>query len=63
MSKIDWTKIHKQYAGLWITLKEDEKTVISSGKVLKQVLGVAEEKGYHNPLLLRVPDEVVTFVG
>ncbi len=35
MVATDWTKIYKNYQGLWVALKDDEETVIASGKSLE----------------------------
>ncbi len=60
---IDWTKIYKKYKGLWVALKDDKKTVVASGKTVKQVMGRAQEKGYTQPILFRVPTKVIPYVG
>ena len=60
---IDWTKIYKKYKGLWVALKDDEKTVISSGKLLKDAIAEAHKKGYKNPIVMLVPQKLATYVG
>lgn len=60
---IDWVKIYKEYKGSWIALKEDEKTVIASGKTAKEAWEKAKNKGYKRPILTRMPDELVAYVG
>ncbi len=60
---IDWTKIYKKYKGLWVALKDDKKTVIASGKTVKQVMARAQEKGHVQPILFRVPTKVIPYVG
>ena len=45
MTAIDWTNIFQKYKGQWIALKDDEKTVISSGKTLRETEKKAKEKG------------------
>lgn len=60
---IDWSKIYKQYHGLWVALKSDEHTVVASGKTAKEAWDLAHEKGYEKPILTRMPDELVTYVG
>ena len=59
----DWSKIYKKYKGLWVALKDDEKTVIGSGKTAKEAFAKAEKKGYTKPILTRMPEELVTYVG
>jgi len=59
----DWTKIQKEYKGLWVALAADEKTVMGSGKTLKSALEEAGRKGCEKPILTRMPMEIGTFVG
>ena len=51
MLAIDWTHIYKNYKGLWVALKDDEVTVISAGKSLKETSKKAEKKGFKEPIL------------
>ncbi|MEK7586332.1 MAG: DUF5678 domain-containing protein [Patescibacteria group bacterium] len=60
---INWSKIYKKYKGLWVALKDDEQTVVGSGKSLKEAITVAEKKGYPNPIVMRVPDKLIAFAG
>lgn len=60
---IDWTKIYKKYKGLWVALKDDEETVVGSGKTLREAVDMAKKKGYPNPILTRMPDSLATYVG
>lgn len=60
---IDWTKIYKRYKGLWVALKADEITVVGSGKTAKEAWAQAQERGYKKPILTRMPEELVTYVG
>lgn len=59
----DWTKIYKKYKGLWVALLDDEVTVIGSGKTVKETLKEAQKKGYKEPILFRVPTEILPYVG
>ena len=63
MSAIDWTHIYKEYAGLWVALKDDEVTVVGSGKTAKDALDQARQNNYPDASLMRVPKHVVPFVG
>lgn len=63
MKTIDWTKIYQKYQGFWVGLKEDQKTIVSYGKTVKEVMQKAEEKGYKEPILFKVPSKIVPFVG
>lgn len=60
---IDWTKIYKKYKGLWVALEDDEVTVIASGKTAKEALEKAKEKNKKEPILFRVPTEILPYVG
>lgn len=60
---IDWSKIYRQYKGLWVALKDDEETVLASGKTARDAWAKAQKKGYKKPILTRMPDKLVTYVG
>ena len=60
---IDWTKLYSKYKGFWVTLKDDEVTVISKGRTPQEALKLAEKKGYPNPYLTRVPEKIVSYIG
>jgi len=60
---IDWTKIYKKYKGLWVALLDDQLTVVGSGKTLKEALKGATQKGHSNPIFMRVPAEIIPYVG
>lgn len=59
----DWTKIYQKYKGLWVALKDDEVTVVASGKTLKEALGRAKRTGFPSPIFFRVPTEILPYVG
>ena len=60
---IDWTNIYKKYKGLWVALKNDEKTVVASGKTVKDVMIKSHKKGYEKPILFRVPAKIIPYIG
>lgn len=60
---IDWTNIYKKYRGQWVALKDDEKTVVASGKTAKQAWEKAQDKGYKKPIMFCVPTEIIPYVG
>lgn len=60
---IDWTDLYDQYRGQWVALKSDEKTVVSSGKTAKQAFDKAIAKGEAEPILTKLPDRLVPYVG
>ncbi len=59
----NWTKLFKNYGGLWVALQADETTVISSGERLADVIRVAEGKGYEKPILTKVPKKDMVYIG
>lgn len=60
---IDWTHIYKKYKGLWVALKDDEVTVISSGRNAKTAWEKAQKRGFREPILMNVPKKLTYFVG
>lgn len=60
---IDWSKQYKKYKGMWVAFKRDEKTVISSGKTALEAFDKAKKKGFRKPILTRMPDKLVTYIG
>jgi hypothetical protein len=60
---MDWTKIYKKYKGLWVALADDEVTVLGSGKTLKEAVSGAQKKKNRNPIVMRVPKSMATYVG
>lgn len=62
MKAIDWSKIYKKHKGLWVALKSDEVTVITSGKDARKVWQDAKKK-YPEPILTKMPNKLVTYVG
>lgn len=60
---IDWTRLYKKHKGLWVALKNDEKTVIASGKTAKETFQKAISKGYKDPILTNLPQELTPYVG
>lgn len=60
---IDWTNIFRKYKGLWVGLKNDEKTVLASGRTVKEVMEKSKKKGVHLPMLLKVPEKLIPYIG
>ena len=60
---IDRTKIYKKYKGLWVALKEDEKTVLASGKTAKEAWQKAQKGGFKKPILTRMPPKLIPYAG
>lgn len=60
---MDWTKIYKKYKGLWVALFNDGQTVVGSGSTLRKALKEAEKKGQNDPIVMRVPMEILPYIG
>lgn len=60
---IDWTKIYDKYKGLWVALLKDEVTVVGSGKTVMEALNEAKKQGYEETILMRVPTQIIPYVG
>lgn len=59
----DWTKLYKNYKGLWVALAKDETTVLGFGATVKEALAKAQKKTSETPFLTRVPDNLNAYVG
>ena len=46
-----------------MALADDEITVLGHGKTLKEALSKAKKNGYTDPILTRMPESLVTYVG
>ena len=60
---IDWTSIYKKYKGLWVALMDDEQTVVASGKTVVEVVEKAKKNGLRDPIVFRVPENIVPYIG
>lgn len=60
---IDWTDIYAKYPGKWVAFADDEMTVVASGDDAHQVLSKSVERGIEEPILHRVPEQLVTIIG
>ncbi len=63
MKVIDWTEIFKQYAGMWVALAQDEKTVVAASKNAKKAYDEARKTGVDVPIMLKVPQESLPYIG
>jgi len=60
---LDWSQLYKKYRGKWIALLDDERTVVGSGKTLKEALLKAKNKGHNSPIMSRMPQNLDAYVG
>ena len=62
MKAIDLSQVYKKYKGLWVALINDTE-VVSADKSVRKVVEDAKKKGYDQPLLFKVPNNNLPFVG
>ena len=60
---MNWTHIMKKYAGKWVAIKDDLKTVISSASTAREALKKAQLKGVFQPYLNFIPRTLNAFAG
>ena len=60
---IDWTHIYRKYKGLWVALKDDEVTIVASGKTVKSVMQNSKKEGFDTPILFKVPARIIPYIG
>jgi len=60
---IDWTNIYQNYKGRWVALEDDEQTVVGSGESAREAFDQARTNGCEQPILTRMPEELIPFVG
>lgn len=57
------TPLYPKYAGFWVALASDESTVVASAERLKPAVSKAKKQGVNNPLMFKVPTEMLPYVG
>lgn len=62
MEAINLDNLIKKYKGLWVALTDSYK-VISADKTAKKVHEEAKKQGYKEPILFKVPQKNLPFVG
>lgn len=60
---VDLTTIYARYKGLWVTLDNRLKRVISSDENAKKAYDKAVQKGYKKPTLFKVPKQNLPYFG
>ncbi|HEX3151419.1 MAG TPA: DUF5678 domain-containing protein [Gemmataceae bacterium] len=60
---IEWSAIYRRFKGRWVALKDDEKTVIASGKTAREAMEMAKQKGHRLPIIARMPDRLSPYIG
>jgi len=59
----DWTKLYKQYKGMWVALSEDEVTVFGAGKTVHEAVTNAKKKTNKMIFLTRIPKTLDVYIG
>ena len=59
---IHLAKLLDPYKGKWVTLTQDEKSVLGAGDTIDEALKKAEEHGELLPFLIKVPDQSTTAI-
>jgi len=59
----DWSPLFANHRGQWVTLADEEVTVLAAASSAKGALTASASKGAPSPILYRVPDTLDTFVG
>ena len=60
---IEWSAIYRRFKVRWVALKDDEKTVIASGKTAREAMEKVKQKGHHFPVIARMPDRLNPYIG
>ena len=60
---MNWEPIHNQYRGQWVALDDDETSVVGNGETPQIALQTAKKNGYDDPIMARMPIELVSLVG
>ncbi len=61
--EIDYGELYSKFAGQWVVLDDDEETVIASAPTPSESYKKAKEQGYKNPILFKVPERSVSYIG
>ena len=62
MRALDMSPIIKKYHGLFVALSADRKTVFGQGTTPHEALNIAFQKGYKNPILTKIPEEMQSYL-
>lgn len=57
------TPIYRKYKGLWVALDNNLKKVISAERDAKKAHENAIKKGYKTPVLFKVPQNNLPYIG
>ena len=62
LNVVDLSKKLKKYSNEWLALDPISMEVIAVGKLPKQVLDTARNKGVSHPVLTRAPQDYGTYI-
>jgi len=60
---VDWSQLYLRYAGKWVALADDERTVVGVGSSATEATLAAQAKGHQTPILARMPKNLHAFIG
>lgn len=60
---VNWFNLFKEHKGEWVALKDDEETVVASGKSAQTVYKEARNRGVKIPIMYRVPTVSAPYIG
>lgn len=63
MKARNWTHLYPEYAGRWVAFAKNQETVIANATTLSTALQKAKRQGYKNPVVFKVPQEMLPYVG
>ncbi|MFF7525955.1 DUF5678 domain-containing protein [Streptomyces pseudovenezuelae] len=63
MAARDWSKLYQKYKGQWVALQQDQVTVIAAAATLAEAMDKANQLGFDDPIMTKVPGELKLLVG
>lgn len=63
MKAINLSLIQRKYKGMWVVLTDNFSNVVAADKDAKTVYKLAIKKGYKKPMLFKVPEHNIPYVG
>lgn len=63
MKAINLSSIQRKFKGMWVVLTDNFSKVIAANKDAKVAYQLALKKGYKRPLLFKVPEHNIPYIG
>ena len=60
---LDWSHLYPNYANQWVAFAKDRETVVGNGRSLRAAVKKAERRGVRDPMLFKVPAQMLPYVG